>query len=149
MSDAQGEHREEDLQERKLLIDWEHSSSTSFDKAMLTLSAGALALSLTYLKEIGASGAWVWPLPTCWILFALALLFTTWSFLFSQHALRRQREILNDGKVSTNGSGNKGAVKNRWGCATNCLNWLSIISFTLGVVFLAMYAVSGLQGVDQ
>ena len=38
--------------ERKVLIDGEWEAARSFDKAMLTLSAGALGLSITFIDKI-------------------------------------------------------------------------------------------------
>lgn len=149
MDDPQDRNRQEYLQERKLLIDWERSSTTSFDKAMLTLSGGALGLSLTWVKEIGGAQAWKQGLKLSWLLFGVALLSTTWSFLVSQHALRRQRDILDDTEVSANVSKGNRAARNRWGSATLCLNWASVVAFTLGATSLLVYALSGRFGVEQ
>ena len=143
MSADQPDDRQEYLHERRLLIDWEQSASTSFDKAMLTISSGALALSLTYLKQLGSGPPWHWTLKACWVMFGASLLSTSWSFLFSQHAMRRQRGILPLDKQGPRPGAGKGAVANYWGCATNCLNWMSVVFLTLGVVSLAAYAISG------
>jgi len=41
------------LDERKMLIYAERETAQQFDKAVLTLAAGALALSITFIKHIG------------------------------------------------------------------------------------------------
>ena len=129
-----------------MLMDWERTASTSFDKAMLTLSAGALTLSLTYLKGLSTGPPWHWMLKTCWIMFAASLLSTSWSFLFSQHAMRRQREIPPLGNPKPH---NTKSESNRWAAVTNHLNWVSAGCFTLGVVLLTLYAISGAPGGSQ
>ena len=128
--------REEYLQERKLLIDWEHASITSFDKALLALSAGALGLSLTYFKDFGAPGFALCVLKVSWALFALAMLGTTWSFLCSHYALRRHRDLL--GEVYT--SGQESHATNTWSSLTAGLNIFSLICFSLGVCALTVAA---------
>ncbi len=40
------------LDERKLLVDAKREGAQSFDKAILTLAAGAFGLSLTFIKEV-------------------------------------------------------------------------------------------------
>jgi hypothetical protein len=40
------------LEERKSLVDAEREGSRSFDKAILTLAAGAFGLSLTFIRQI-------------------------------------------------------------------------------------------------
>jgi len=40
------------LEERKILIDSERETAQQFDKAILTLAAGALALSITFINQI-------------------------------------------------------------------------------------------------
>jgi hypothetical protein len=147
MSQSDDQKRKEYLEERKLLIDWEHGATTSFDKAMLTLSSGALVLSLTYLKELGGPSSSRWALHGCWISFGLSILFTTWSFLLSQHGLRRQREIL-DSRESANRAPDPRSDRNYWASVTNCFNWGSVVSFTLGVCCLAIYAISGVDTKD-
>lgn len=145
MSHDEAQQRREYLEERKLLIDWEHSATTGFDKAMLTLSSGALVLSLTYLKELGGPSAWGWALRACWVLFGFSVLSTSWSFLSSQCALRRERDIRDSQDATTENAGAQ-RPQNHCACLTGWLNLLSLIAFTLGVVSLAIYALSGSQG---
>ena len=62
------------LDERKLLIDAEAEGARSFDKAIMTLSAGALGLSLTFIKEIVCHphGSTLWLLIGAWVGFCLS-----------------------------------------------------------------------------
>lgn len=143
MNRDQPDRRNEYLDERKLLIDAEREQSRSFDKAMLTLSAGALALSLTYMADFVVSPSGQGLLYAAWILFSISLLATAWSFLISQSALRKQREILDaihgDKRRADRHS------KNTLGRVTNCLNLCSVIAFTVAVAMLAAFAILNFQ----
>jgi hypothetical protein len=44
--------REEYLQERRLLIDLKVDSERTLDRTIITLSGGALALSMTFVNQI-------------------------------------------------------------------------------------------------
>jgi len=132
------------LEERKILIDSERETAQQFDKAILTLAAGALALSITFINQIAPE-----PKPnsvifliTAWSLFALSILSTLISFLSSQVACRQMREFL-DKQITEKGDYSEPAAK-IW---TNRLNYLSIGSFVIGVVFLVIFSsINLLQG---
>ena len=74
------------------------SSADSFDKSMLTLSSGALGVSLAFIKDIvpleQASGVTL--LVISWCLFAFCILITVGSFQFSIAALKRHRSYLDE-----------------------------------------------------
>lgn len=74
------------------------SSTDSFDKSMLTLSSGALGVSLAFIKDIVPLGqaAWIFLLLASWIAFALCIVTTVVSFQFSIAALKKQRDFLDD-----------------------------------------------------
>lgn len=131
------------LAERKSLIDAEREESRLFDRAILTLAAGAFGLSLTFIRQIvpDIKPRIVYLLILAWSGFCVSLLSTLISFLTSQSACSKQREILeeeycndysNQDKKAK--SGNKAAI---W---TKRLNVLSIVAFIIGVVFLAVFS---------
>jgi len=129
------------LEERKQLIAAERETAQQFDKAILTLAAGALALSITFINQIAPNPKphSVYFLIGAWILFCFSLLSTLISFLTSQVACRKQRDILDD-KLSSkeNNKSNKAAL---W---TNRLNYFSIVFFILGVVSLIVFSAMNL-----
>lgn len=139
---SQDEHQAY-LDERRILIDLEKESSRSFDKAMLTLSAGALGLSITFIRQISPS-----PLPgtfgflkVAWICFALSILTTLISFLLSQSAIRKQREILDQDYQK----GSNVKEQDNWlASATNALNWVSVLFFTVGIGLLSWFSIENL-----
>lgn len=90
------------LWERRALIETEQNQSLQYDKAILTLSAGALGVTVVFVHEIA-------PAPDKdtlhflfggWAAFALSILSTLFSFLSSQAAHRQQRDSL-DREIAT------------------------------------------------
>jgi hypothetical protein len=136
------------LEERKLLVDAEREGARSFDKAILTLAAGAFGLSLTFVKEVApcAESGTVAILVSAWGFFCASLLSTLISFLTSQTACSRQVTIL-EAKYRNDRSGQEEiCLKNRPAIWTSRLNMLSIITFVVGTILLAAFgAVSLLQ----
>ncbi|MFQ5796168.1 MAG: hypothetical protein ACE5JP_14120 [Candidatus Bipolaricaulia bacterium] len=131
------------LDERKLLIDAEREALRSFDKAILTLSAGALGLSITFIRQLAPEPQveTLRLLAIAWIAFGLSLLSTLFSFLTSQSALRRQREILDQDYENEKPNQN---YKNWQAKITNILNLASILSFIVGLIFLAWFSIENL-----
>jgi len=129
------------LEERKQLISAERFTAQQFDKAILTLAAGSLGLSITFIKYLAPTPKQCSKnyLIIAWIFFSLSILFTLISFLTSQSACRRQREIL-DNEIKQNES-NSGNI---YATVTNYLNWGSIIFFIFGTIFLIIFAGSNL-----
>lgn len=72
------------------------SSSDSFDKSMLTLSSGALGVSLAFIKDIVPLGRanGISLLLISWVAFALCIVVTVFSFRFSIAALKKHRDFL-------------------------------------------------------
>ena len=135
------------FRERTTLIDMEQKSADQHDKAILTLTAGALGLSITFLDKIAAN-----PLPETlflvglsWLLFILAIICIVASFLTSQSACRRQRELL-DGEYST---GLVPDENNRPADWTRYLNIGAYGLFVLGVICLALFSWWNLSAGDK
>jgi hypothetical protein len=75
--------------------DGAHDSIREFDKAILTLSAGLLALSLAFIKDVVplAVAIKLAFLFWSWALFGACIMFTLVSFIASQKAFQRSQEI--------------------------------------------------------
>jgi hypothetical protein len=75
-----------------------NSGTDSFDKSMLTLSSGALGVSLAVIKDIVPlnSASWLSLLYASWFAFALCIATTVVSFLFSIAAQKEHRELLDE-----------------------------------------------------
>jgi hypothetical protein len=126
------------VRERTTLIEIEQKSADQHDKSILTLTAGALGLSITFLDKIAAK-----PLPDTlflvgisWSLFIFGIVCIVASFLTSQSACRRQRELL-DEEYST---GRVPDQINRPADMTRNLNSASYLLFVAGVVSLALFS---------
>ncbi len=135
------------LEERKSLIESKFEEARLFDKAILTLAAGALGLSLTFVRQIAPQpDSWTKPiLAASWGSFSLSLLCTLISFLTSQYACSKQIEILEGNNSETDAnSKEEHTVHNRWGACTRKLNWASIVSFIIGAILLSIFGIANL-----
>jgi len=126
------------IEERAKLIQSQAEETHKFDKAILTLAAGAFGFSLAFIKEIVPEvkvGTFVW-LLAAWTNYGVSLLSTLISFLVSQSACRKQVEILE--KVIFDGK-KRESEKNRTAKWTFGLNIVSIAAFILGVILLVVF----------
>jgi hypothetical protein len=132
--------RSEYLAERKLLIDAEAAAAASFDKAMLTLSAGALGLSVTFTKDLVKAPEAPWLLILAWVAYVASLMSTLVSFLLSQAAMRSRRDEWD----ASYGQCEKPPENHldRW---TKCLNVGSILLFAAGTIVLIAYSAVNLR----
>ncbi len=130
------------IDERKSLVEGEQAGADQFDKHILTLAGGALGISIVFLEKIAPNPdpKTLIVLKISWFLLVLSMLLTLASFLTSQHAHRRQRKILEEEFFSK-----KRGEKNRWAVCTQCLNWLSIASFIIGVSMLAWFSIQNVK----
>jgi len=129
------------LEERKSLIEQKIEGATSFDKSILTLSSGALGLSLLFIEKIAPE---IKPGTTCllvlaWVFFGLSILSTLISFLTSQSACDKQVEILE--ALFCEDAGDKSKCgQNKYAYVTQLLNYGSIAIFIIGVIFLIVFS---------
>ena len=86
--------RQEYLDERRLYIQAEHKAVSGFARALLTLSAGALGFSLTFMRTAIEEPEYTGWLFATWVLFALSLLIITAALYSSHLAFREGRSIL-------------------------------------------------------
>ncbi len=117
------------VDERKRLTDLHEKATDSFDRAVMTLSGGALAISITFIHEVARKPRHVWVVGIGWGFFAVSLLLILWSFLTSERAIVKMVKQLDD-EVEEIPRGK----------LTDRLNWLSAGAFVVGVVFLVSFA---------
>ena len=141
--DYDDDERKEYLDERRLLVQAGQNSANQFDKAVIALSAGALGLSIVFVREIASppTKETLGLLSYAWISFGVSLLSILLSFLLSQQALRRQSEIL---EKEYHNELNMVQTTNWPGRITRYLNWTSMFAFMIGVVFFAMFSIRNL-----
>ena len=113
----------------KTLYEAEGVSQDSYDKTLITLSGGALGLSLTFVEKLVGAGdsKSEWLLVVAWTLWSLCLTTVLASFWLSQKALRRSLRVLSDGKSPEE------AEKSRFSTLTEWANGTSGVFFLLGL----------------
>ncbi len=118
-----GEHR-------RHLVEALHTASQDFDKAILTLAAGALGISIAFINQVAPKPrdtAW---LAIAWLLFGAALVFILISFITSQSPIRWEID-----NVYAEPRPARPHAK-----LTTTLNSLAAGAFVLGVASLVVFA---------
>lgn len=129
---------------RQSLIAAEQKAQDDFDKAVLSLSGGALGVSFVFVKDIIGPAAIHHPqlLLAAWLSWALSSLAILASFFASHLALRRAIKQCDDGSIYTQTPGGIYAK------ATGTLNASGAVLFVAGVCFMAAFIYSNLAPRD-
>jgi fatty acid desaturase len=132
---------------RDQLLAQDLSNAQSHDKAVLTLAAGALGLSISMLKWFGVA---VWPdlLVWSWACFVLAIIAVIASFLVGQSVIGKRIDALD---IAHHGSAEptRSHTEHCAEClrlANNLMNWVSGGAFIVGVIFLTVFAYLNMKG---
>lgn len=130
------------LDERKALVSAMFEETKLFDRSILTLAAGSFGLSFAFIRQIvpAINPDTIKLLTASWINFSISIIATLISLLTSIKACRKQIEILET--HIDNSSKNKSC--NIPSFCTTCLNILSIVTFALGVCYLARFSINNL-----
>lgn len=121
---------------RNRLLDAEQKIGESCDKTLITLSGGALAISVTFIKEVlGEEDAqFLCVLSFSWSLWAISLTSVLLALYFASHAYRNAIKALDAGTLDLNRPGGVFSL------LTNILNAIGGLSFLLGVLFFLIFA---------
>src|SRR5437868_1291420 len=87
---------DEHAEERSRLTDLHEKATDSFDRAVMTLSGGALGISIAFIHDVAHHPRHTWVLGIGWVFFALSLLLILWSFLTSERAVVKMVKQLED-----------------------------------------------------
>jgi hypothetical protein len=156
------------LTDRTRLASAKVEAAKSYDQTILTFSAGAVALSITFLEKLIQRPAVTWLLYVAWILFGVAILATLYSLLASQRACADEictldeqfRELagITEQEAATppetaelSAYGKTMAWLRKFadlfspratvfGIIVRVLNWLAGLFFFLGIVCFALFA---------
>jgi hypothetical protein len=126
---------------RDFLIAADQKASEAYDKTIMTLSGGALGLSISFLKDlIGRSmRVSIQRLEWSWGCLSFSLLLILASMLFSQWALRKTITQVDDGTVGD------GRVGGRFSLLTGALNVISGLSCVAGIGLLAWFSFANIR----
>ncbi|GAA4861135.1 hypothetical protein [Luteimonas vadosa] len=129
---------------RQWLISAEQKAQDDFDKAVLSLSGGALGISFIFVKDIIGPGLIHHPLwvLVAWLSWALSSLAILTSFFASHIALRRAIKQCDDGSIY---SQTPGGI---FSSVTRNLNASGAFLFVVGVCFMAAFIYSNLSARD-
>jgi hypothetical protein len=126
---------------RDFLIAADQKASEAYDKTVMTLSGGALGLSITFLKDIirQSTRVSIQRLEWSWMCLSLSVLLILVSMLFSQWALRKAITQVDDGTVGD------GRVGGGFSILTGVLNVISGLSCVAGIVLLAWFSLANIK----
>lgn len=147
MSDNERRGREDIYAEtRRDLLARQLSNSERFDAAILTLSSGALGLSLAFIKDIVPveKANYVALLNVSWWLFGLAIVSTIASFLVSQLAIKKQLHYAEKYYLDSDESYLK--KRNLPALATDAINYLSGFLFVSAIVVTIFFVSKNIGG---
>ena len=124
---------------RSALESASHKVAEQFDKAVMTLAAGGLSMSLLFIQKIAPQPK---PDTLCyltagWIGFTASLLFVLSSFLFGYQSFRREIHILQ--KMYKNPDIEK--MPNWWTTIALVFNWVSAAALIAGAGFIVFFAI--------
>jgi hypothetical protein len=123
------------LDERKLLIDGERAAGEGFDKTLLTLCAGAIALSVTFVEKVGSAGTFKPLLYVSWTILVFGLLLNVRAFLLRQYSYNRLLDMNDD--LFIRGTT---ILQNPFRTRSGNFNLYSFWCFVLGIVLLLLFA---------
>lgn len=122
-----------DSDERTRLVTSHDAASNAYDKTLLTLTSGALGLSIAFVKDIVEQPTHRWLLLACWVGLGVCLLVQTASHAISVEIHKRYIKAIDEGPPE---GGHPWWVR-------NLATWMNRVSgalFATGVAFLIAFA---------
>jgi hypothetical protein len=124
----------------------------SYGKTLVLLSGGGLALSITFLEKIaGKTPVHVWMLVVGWGLLIATLLSSLSALLLSSQAMLKAIDGYpwsepQPAVVAVGGSDVPADLGGRSATAVKVLNWVAVVVLAAGVGFVAVFALTNLNG---
>jgi hypothetical protein len=142
---SEGDDRVEEGDDRvdrwwQQLTEGARAAYTQVDKMVTTLAAGALAVSLAFIRDLAPQPTATWTLAVSWGTLSLALFATLTSFIASAVAHEKILAQLDDGL-----SINEIDRSPRAATVTRFLTWLAVGLLIVGVLLLFFFALLNLQ----
>lgn len=129
---------------RQALIDTKIKLNESYDKLLITLSGGALALSITFLKDVIGTKDILYPslLLTSWGLFIFSLASILGEILFGIQAHKKAIKQIDDNTIY------KEKVGGKYSFFSIILHWAAAVSLLLGLIFISVFVYLNIGGKD-
>jgi len=125
--------RKEYLEERRLLANLESESYKSFDKALLSFSSGAIALSVAFIEKFSTYCYSL--LIVSWCLWTISIISQLASYILSAKAIREEMRILNEQYKDHT----KDVGKNMYTGWPTILNVIALGAFLIGVICFLVF----------
>jgi len=127
-----------DNQYRNNLEKLEQKAQDDYDKTVLTLSGGALGITIAFINDIIGSDHVINSkyIFCSWILWTISMTAILLSFYTSVNAMRKAIEQVDKRETNNKPAG--------WDTATGILNIIGGLSFIIGVVFAVIFTYSNL-----
>jgi len=129
-------HREAYINASQELLKRQLSNNENFDKGVLTLASGGLALSVAFLGNLQTVIA-IALLIICWLSLFIAVLSTLGSYLASQRGIKIQQNLNHRYHVLRDDLALK--ERNRAAELNEVLAWVSAVGFAVGILFLILF----------
>lgn len=126
---------------RNMLIEIEQRVAEQFDKTILTIAGGALAISLAFIKDVVGEGTIQkgWLLVTSWASLTACLIFILISFYFGLLAYRKAQDQVDDNTIKNETPGGYYSK-----ILITC-NALGIVLLCVGLITLFTFAYNNLS----
>ena len=142
MSDRKSSH-DDYLAHRAALDSFELAISERYDRAVLTVATGALALSITLLGKVADPPKLytIWILSTGWLLLIASIIGSLTSLLTSQSAIRHVRNQLDEQQRSEAPPEDSNPYA-QW---TNALNIAVLVTLVVGIALLCWFTIANMK----
>ncbi|KAA3451644.1 hypothetical protein C7I87_06460 [Mesorhizobium sp. SARCC-RB16n] len=128
------------LKHREAMVELRSDQLTTLDKSLLSVSSGALGISIVFMDKIGGGSAPVSGyLLTSWICFGAAISANITSYFTGGEDAQREIQKIDRCIITSTGYESGG---NPFRGLTQALNVAALVLFILGVISLALHAYS-------
>jgi hypothetical protein len=125
------------------LVKADQKSVESFDRTLITLSGGAITISVALLKDVVGDGniRLTWALISAWAFWAIALSLVLLSFYLGSKSLRYAMRQVDNQTIATERPGGWYSI------ITEFANALALASVIIGVVLFLVFVTFNVKGI--
>jgi anaerobic C4-dicarboxylate transporter len=125
--------------------------SAALDKTLVSLSGGALVLSMTFIEKLAPAKLWLPILFTSWAAFTISIICVVISLRFIQTELSEHGDYLNRLTAEfeenlTSGKVGKVTTSAKQHRTVTWLNRIAVVAFLVGIILLGIFVGHNLLG---